>query len=237
MTICVLNCQKESSDFLIMLKEAVQQNQRIIDLYKIYHQDSVKINEAYKRYDVYFILLDAFDENVIKKIEMIRRVEEKSYFVFVLKKSESITDLIRPSIRPSAILVWPVSFQQLIKVINEIHIDQKKRLENDDTIMLKIEGEIYNFSLSSILYFEARNKKMILRTLGQEISFYSTFTKIKENLNDSFVRCHKGFMVNCNEIKQINKRESLIILNNDIKIPFSRSYKKCINDWIERNKP
>lgn len=187
------------------------------------------------RSDIYFILLDYCNDEIFTFIEEIRRLGEHSYFVFVINDDKDLPKLICPSIRPSAILRNPIRELDLEKVINEIMIDQRKRILGQENLSLKIEGEIYKIPLSMILYIEAKNKKMILRTFGQEISFYSTFSQVQEKLNDSFIRCHKGFLVNGNEIKLINCKESCIVLTNGYKIPYSRSYKENVMKWIERS--
>lgn len=232
MKISVLNFQQNSNQFLIALDKVKQKYRRFVQQVSIYSQVTLENFQMLEKSDIYFILLDQCNNDMLSFIKQIRRLEEISYFVFIVKKNDDIHKLICPSIRPSAVIEHPVKEKKIEQIFDEILIDQRKRVHFHEKLTLKIEGEIYQIPLSMILYFEARNKKMIVRTFGQEISFYSTFNKIQEKVNNSFIRCHKGFLVNSNEIKQINNKESLIVLTNGFEIPFSRSYKENIKKWI-----
>ena len=44
-------------------------------------------------------------------------------------------------------------------------------------------------------------------------------------LEDDFIRTHRGFLINKSMIRKISLSENMVMLKNDIIIPLSRSYK------------
>lgn len=80
----------------------------------------------------------------------------------------------------------------------------------------------------TIIYVEARNRKIIFKTLDDELTF-STYTlaEVYNELTDQFIQCHRSYIVNKRYIKLIDKKNSEIKLYKTvIPIPYSRSYKE-----------
>ncbi|WP_020225063.1 LytR/AlgR family response regulator transcription factor [Holdemania massiliensis] len=237
MNVCLLNFQENPGEFIKIYRETIHRKYRFIKNTEFFQKEQVKVLLGTKPYhDVYIILLDDCTQSILEMIEMIRRINERTYFIFSIKQTDEFMELVRPSIRPSAILTYPLNRELLRKTFEEIHVDQNKRCQKQKNLCVKIEGEIHNIPQAMILYIEARSKKMVIRTFGQEIEFYSTFGQIADKLDEHFLRCHKGYMVNCEEIKQVDSHNSLLILTNNVKIPYSRGYKNNVKMWLEKRK-
>lgn len=60
------------------------------------------------------------------------------------------------------------------------------------------EGKPIEISLSSIMYFELRNRNVIINTAGEEIALSRTIKlgDIEKLLPDNFFRCHHSYIVN-----------------------------------------
>ena len=84
---------------------------------------------------------------------------------------------------------------------------------------------------SQIFYFEAREKKVFLRTLYKEYGFYSTIEELAKGLPDYFLRSHRSFIVNRNTVENMKGNE--VFLRQGFTIPLSRSYK---SDFVEKMK-
>lgn len=87
--------------------------------------------------------------------------------------------------------------------------------------------KIRDVPFNAILYFEARDKKIELRMRDQELAFSGTLSQLEEELPGDFIRCHKSFLVNRRHILSVDRSNSLVVLDNQIELPISRSYKKA----------
>ena len=107
--------------------------------------------------------------------------------------------------------------------------------EDDGTVFpIKSGSETRLLRTCDIFLFEAQGRKVALRTKAQEISFYSSFESLMEQLPDSFLRCHRGYIVNIKKIQNVSFPESLVRLSDGSEVPFSRSYRESVRTAIGR---
>ena len=64
-----------------------------------------------------------------------------------------------------------------------------------------------------------------------EICFHGTVGQLQKELPPSFLRCHRGFIVNRDHILSVNRAEQMIELKNKIFVPLSRKYRDSF--WEE----
>lgn len=58
--------------------------------------------------------------------------------------------------------------------------------------------------LKDILYFERISTKVVIHTVNDQLSIYSTLSSIEEKLSDrNFYRTHRSFLVNVQNVKEI----------------------------------
>ena len=57
-----------------------------------------------------------------------------------------------------------------------------------------------------------------------------TLSDFLEKLPSNFLRIHKSFIINFNQLKLIDG--NLIVLHNDTKLPIGKSYRKSVLDTI-----
>jgi len=72
-------------------------------------------------------------------------------------------------------------------------------------------------------YIKIFTEKMVLTP--------QTLSDFLEKLPDSFLRIHKSFVINFNELKLIDGNQ--ILLNNDTKLPIGKSYRKQVLERID----
>ena len=88
--------------------------------------------------------------------------------------------------RPAGLLVKPVKKEKLEHLLSEVWKEYKKAQTRENMFSLKIRSQEYVLPQSKILFFESRNKKIVLRTSTQEIEFYDTFEHLQSVLNKDF---------------------------------------------------
>lgn len=89
------------------------------------------------------------------------------------------------------------------------------RFKSEDRIQLKIGSQVRVFLVDEIIFFETSTipHKLILYTENSVIELYGKINEI-ETLSPSFFRTHKSYVVNLNHIKEVNKKERELIMNN-----------------------
>ena len=118
-------------------------------------------------------------------------------------------------------LVKPISYKRFIKSI-EKYMDRKSQNIINEKIIINLGVENLVIDSSNILYFKGSGDYSEIILKDRRIL---TSEKLKnlENLNQSFIRIHKSYIININNILKIRKTE-LVMANNEI-IPFGRKYR------------
>ena len=91
------------------------------------------------------------------------------------------------------------------------------------------DGKI-RISFGSILYFEARAKKIYASLEKEEYGFYESMEHLLDRLPPYFVRCHRSYVVNLKRLKRYQATAGICVLGADVEIPVSRSYRQNMKE-------
>ena len=186
--------------------------------------------------DACFLSFDACGEPVMRVAQSVRQGSETVFLLLISDRDIDMTTLFRPKIRPSGVLFRPVQNTHLREMLDEI-VEEMERLagaEADDVFIFKSEGATRRMPLRDILFFEASNKKVVLHTAGQEISYYDSIDNLAAMLPPHFVRCHRSFVVNTHKIEEMRGPDMELKLTTGARIPFSRSQKETVACLINK---
>jgi len=163
-----------------------------------------------------------------------RAANPKVYLVYIMDSQSDLKPYMRPSIRPDGVIFIPPDRRIIREILLELYeaLRRGNGSDEDDQFSIRCGGELFSFRLSEIFFFEARGKKMILKTRGQEVPFYSTFESLAEQLPDWFQRCHRGFVVNVRQVVHMNYSEMTLTLRDRCTIPMSRSFRTEIRTML-----
>lgn len=126
--------------------------------------------------------------------------------------------------------------QAVLKVENKSPIHQEAnsslKQENSKTIFVKSDKKILKLNLEEITYIEA---------YGNYIKIYSdkmnltaqTLSEFLDKLPPHFLRIHKSYVINFNQLKLIDGNQ--ILLQNETKLPIGKSYRKEVLNYIENS--
>lgn len=134
----------------------------------------------------------------------------------------------------SGYLLTPADPNELRKCLMRYQKTHKSL--HTDTISIKSNGD-YNFIRSSeIVYLKADNNTtdFYLKS-GKVISAYKTLKYFEKLLPFYFFRIHHSYVINIQYVSRINLgKSSCYLQNNEIILPFSRTYKANIDTIILR---
>ena len=81
---------------------------------------------------------------------------------------------------------------------------------------IEIGGRKIGVDYDDILFFETSSNvhKVILHAKERQIEFSSTMKELTSTLGDYFVRCHRSFLVNKNNIKEVDVKNRILYFTN-----------------------
>lgn len=138
------------------------------------------------------------------------------------------TAYVCPEIMPCGLFWRPVSQASAEPVVEQMMamVHDQNVAPSQDSFRISGKQKIQEVPYSAIIFFEAREKKIALRLREQELTFSATLSKLEEALPPEFIRCHKSFIVNRRHILSVDRTNGSVILDNQMEVPISRSYKK-----------
>lgn len=77
--------------------------------------------------------------------------------------------------------------------------------------------------------------KLIFHTKSRDYETYSSFNKIQNSLPNNFVRSHKSFIVNINNIANLNPITNIIYFNNGSTCDIGPKYKTNLVEEVNKN--
>lgn len=121
----------------------------------------------------------------------------------------------------------------------EIKPKENSGSDVDIQICIKSYGDYQFIALKDVVYLRADNNTTDFHLLnGKVLSAYKTLKHYENNLPPFFYRIHNSFVVNSNHVSRINTGKSLCYLNNnEVSIPFSKSFKENIDTIIKKIAP
>jgi DNA-binding LytR/AlgR family response regulator len=109
-----------------------------------------------------------------------------------------------------------------------------ERLEDgDDAVFLKTDYRIVKVSISDIRYVEAMSEylKVWLRSSQKPIITLLSMKKMEERLPQNFMRIHRSYLINLNDIQEVNKNR--VILDADTFLPIGEVYKEAFQQYLD----
>lgn len=175
---------------------------------------------------------DVSSKGSIDYLERVRRQYRETLLLLIAEPAMSPMEYIRPTILASSLLLRPVTGERLMDNLSELLEQYQEKTsggEEESLVIETREGKTF-VPFSKIYYFEAREKKIYLRLKKQELTFYDTLEHLAERLPESFVRCHRSFIVSRSRIRRVMLSKNLIVLEQGMEIPLSRSYKPVFKE-------
>lgn len=174
------------------------------------------------------------EEGLITALADLRRRNGRLFVALVLPPDCDLSRFIRPSIQPSGVLFLPLVRGRLYALIREIEAERARTEGPGEVFAVKTGGEVFYVETQRISFFEARSKKIALKTDVQEILFYSSFDKLQSQLPGQFVRCHKGFLVNTALIQAVRWPEMELTMRDGSVLPISRTGRQVLQQALAR---
>lgn len=171
----------------------------------------------------------------LEGLRVFRRQYSGAMVMLIADPSVSPLEYLRPGIAPDSLLLRPLNDKKLNAANGEFIDSFLERFEKRDSrssFIVETREEKVFIPHSQIYYFEARDKKLFVRTKNEEYAFYDTMEALEGHLPKEFRRCHRSYIVNVQKIQRILAAENFLDLGNQIGVPISRSYKAAFKGVV-----
>ena len=167
--------------------------------------------------------------NGIEAAEEIRRLGDKLPIVFISSTAEYALDGYR--VNALRYLQKPVQIDKLREALLEAYSNiGKKRTEY---LSFQVADRFYKVNLDDIIYLESMGRDTHVVTKTETICVHAKFSDMEQQVpSDRFIRCHRSYIINLTEVKDIARYRFLT--KGGIEIPISQlQYADVKKDFIE----
>ena len=160
------------------------------------------------------------NQSGLELAEEIRKRKNNSYLIFTTGHLEYA--MVAYKYKTFDYLPKPIVYDRLEDTIIRLFADAneltKKYIKIDTKNTLVDEAEIQ--------YIKRDGMKLIFHTSYRDYDTYSSFNKFQENLPNTYVRCHKSYIANVNQIKDVEPVSGTITFMDGHTCNIGPKYKK-----------
>ncbi len=170
---------------------------------------------------IYFLDIDLnSDINGLKLAQQIRLSDPRGFIIFITAHSELSYMTFQYRVEAMDFVLKDNPAEMKVK-IHECLLNAMERytLQTNRThkvYTLEAGGRKISVDYDDILFFETSSNihKVILHAKDRQIEFSSTMKELAGTLDDNFVRCHRSFLVNKKNIREVDAKNRMISFNN-----------------------
>jgi two-component system response regulator AgrA len=176
--------------------------------------------------------------NGIELADKIRDKDPYSFIIFITSHSEMTHLTFKYKVEAFDYIIKN-SREELHRGISDALLKINMRLGNsslsDSFFTIEDGRSITKIDFRDILFFETTSikSKIKVNCFNRSKEFYSKLKDIEQSLDERFIKCHKSFIVNIDNIQSINKKEKLIYMRNGQTCCLSKSYTKALLDKLK----
>lgn len=186
-----------------------------------------KLSENIHSYDI--LILDALDKECLALAQYLRSRNLVSTIIFIARKPFKLHNIL--IYRPSFIIT---KMDDVKQIHSALVLAYNEQINARPYFTVKNKDEFIRINHADILWFESRQRVVILHSKNQKIYFYGKLSDIHQLLpKEHFVRCHQSFIVNYHMIQRVDRvNRCLYLITGDV-IEISKSYYSQVMSYID----
>lgn len=218
-----------------LLKEASKKNIARVSENMWAIRDNLSVKQFQKllesRNDMDVVYMDVTRENAIEATEQMRRENRQAVLMIIADETVSPMEYLKPSVQAASLLLRPFKEQQAKDVVEKTWDWYGEKVSTEDEFLsLEIAHDKITIPYGRILYFESSNKKIYVNLQNEKYCISDTLERLEKYLPDYFIRSHRSYIVNKRKIRDIFLSKGEIVLEHEVFVPISRSYKPVIKE-------
>lgn len=177
---------------------------------------------------IYFLDIDLNSSmNGLKLAQQIRLFDPRGFIIFITAHSELsyMTFQYRVEAMDFVLKDNPAEAKVKIKacLLNAMERYTLQTNKTHKVYTIEVGGKKFSVDYDNIFFFETSSNihKVILHAKDRQIEFSSTIKQLASTLGDHFVRCHRSFLVNKNNITEVDAKNRTLYFPNGETCPMS----------------
>ena len=170
---------------------------------------------------IYFLDIDLGSSmNGLKLAQQIRLFDPRGFIIFITAHSELSYMTFQYRVEAMDFVLKDNPAEAKVK-IRECLLNAMERYTLQTNKIHKVYtieagGRKLSVDYDDIFFFETSSNvhKVILHAKDRQIEFSSTMKELTDTLDNNFVRCHRSFLVNKNNIKETDSKNRIIYFTN-----------------------
>ena len=170
---------------------------------------------------IYFLDIDLkCDMNGMKLAQQIRLYDPRCFIIFVTSHSELSYMTFQYRVEAMDFVLKDNPAEAKVKIreclLNALERYTLQTNKTHKVYTIEIGDRRISVDYNDILFFETSSNihKVILQAKDRQIEFSSTIKELEKILDDTFVRCHRSFLVNKSNIQEIDTKNRIIYFIN-----------------------
>jgi len=186
--------------------------------------------------DVMFVDINMPDLN---GMELVRSLKQPPMVIFTTAHSEYALEGFK--VDALDYLLKPIGYTEFLKAANkalkQFQLEQGQHEEvrsDEDFLFIKSEYKIVRIKLKDIKFVEGMREYVRIHLVSEKpIMTLLSMKSLEERLPDWFMRVHRSYIVNLNQITTIERHR--IIFDKEVYIPVSDQYKEAFQEYVNKN--
>ena len=193
-----------------------EKNRHLVDLKKYADSKSFLFDYSEERdFDILLLDIEMPGINGIELAKTVRKDNATVQIIFVTGYYDYFSDGF--DVSALHYLIKPVNERKLFPVLDKAADNLSYRQRS---VLISTADADIKVSLADIIYVESENVHIIVHTVNGNYRTRISLAKFSEQLDDTFVKVHRSFVVGLKYIKKITRTE-ITMLSGDI-VPISR---------------
>lgn len=173
--------------------------------------------KASRNTGIYFLDIDlGSDINGMKLAQLIRLYDPRGFIVFITAHSELSYMTFQYQVEAMDFVLKDTPAEAKVKIrqclLNAMERYALQTSRTHKVYTIETGGRKISIDYDDILFFETSSNihKVILHAKDRQIEFFSTIKDLLKAFGDDFVRCHRSFLVNKKNIKEVDTKNRII---------------------------
>ena len=170
---------------------------------------------------IYFLDIDLNSTmNGMKLAQQIRLFDPRGFIIFITAHSELSYMTFQYRVEAMDFVLKDNPAEAKVKIKECLfHAMERYTLQTNKSHKVytaQIGGRKISIDYDDIFFFETSNHihKVVLHAKDRQVEFSSTIKELAGTLDDNFVRCHRSFLVNRTNIKEVDAKNRIIYFPN-----------------------
>lgn len=170
---------------------------------------------------IYFLDIDlGCSMNGLKLAQQIRLFDPRGFIIFITAHSELSYMTFQYRVEAMDFVLKDTPAEAKVKIreclLNAMERYTLQTNKTNKVYTIETGGRKISVEYDDIFFFETSGNihKIVLHAKDRQIEFSGTMKELAGTLDGNFVRCHRSFLVNKNNIKEIDTKNRIIYCTN-----------------------